>query len=1172
MKNSLQRIIIMLSKNFAYALIINLLTFTVIVADNLNGQDLKSVREVSIDLNLKSAGLMEVFNAIEKQTEYSFAFDKTVIDENVSLDLNGNNKFVADYLLEISEKTDLKFRQVNNQITVNKVKKKKDTKLEVIIDGITITGKVTDSENSEGLPGVNVIVKGTSQGTVTDIEGDFKLDVPDENSVLVFSSVGYTQEEITVGSLTVFDVAMSADVTSLEEIVVVGYGIQKKVHLTASVTQVGSETIENRPVSNTAQALQGAAPSLSITTTNRGGEPGASMSLNIRGFMQTGSNWKGDPVIQNSSPFVLVDGVQMDLNAIDPEDIETVSVLKDAAAASIYGARAAGGAIIITTKSGKNNDGKVKVSYSNNFAWSQPTVWAENADAYTFAQVWNDAQRNTNGKEVYTDEMLGWIQQNMADPGSAPTLVEKSNGLSWDHKQMGVGATGATNWKDFLFKDWASRQKHNVNLSGGDEQFNYYISGGFYNEGGLTTVGDEYFKRYNVDAKMSAKATDWLTISLLTKLRKSEDEFPWDYQYQRGRIFDFINKMKPTMPTVDPTFGEPLIDAKYPLWKNSRERLNNDQIAILPRVEIEPLKDWVINLEYNYKRNNNRRLRTMVPTEYKRPNGDIASTPARSSSQVESRLMTNEYFSPNLYSSYTKSFGEHNFKILAGYQSELYESYNMDAEGLHLLSDNILSIASTVGERKVTDEISHWSTQSIFSRFNYNYKEKYLLEVSYRRDGSSKFEPGSQWAGFPSFSAGYNIANEDFWPLKDQVSVFKLRGSYGTLGNHNVPNYLYVPIMGIGEGNYLFDGAWGYTASPPNLGSIGLSWDRVQTTDFGIDIVTLNDRLTVNADWYRSDIMGMGAKGEALPAVLGSSPPYLNVADIRTQGWEADIMWKENIGEFGYNLRFSISDYKRTVLDFPNPTGLMSSKYAGQNLGDIWGLEWDDWFQDQQEIDDHPVDQSWVYGSWTPGDTRYVDQNDDDIINNGLNTVDDHGDMVVIGNTTPRYQYGITAGFNWKGLDFNMFIQGVGKKDFNMGQTRYRGPAQGPFHGNVFEQHVDYWRDETSSLGANPDAYYPKPYLQNPGKNKRNYGKNVDRYIQDASYIRLKSMQIGYTLPKSLTEKAKLNNVRIYVSGENLLTKSNMKHYDPEVTNGTFGSGIAYPLSKVVSTGINISF
>jgi TonB-linked SusC/RagA family outer membrane protein len=965
---------------------------------------------------------------------------------------------------------------------------------------------------------------------------------------------------------------MAEDAIGLDEVVVVGYGTQKKVHLTASVTQVNSEVLENRPVSNTAQALQGAAPNLSITTTNRGGEPGASMNMNIRGFMQTGTNWKGDAVIENSSPLVMVDGVQMDMNAIDPEDIETVSILKDAAAASIYGARAAGGAIIITTKSGKSNNGRMKVSYSNNFALSQPTVWPKHADAYTFAQVWNDAQRNTNGKEVYTEEMLGWIQQNMEDPGSAPTLVEKPGGLSWNHKQMGVGATGSTDWKAFLFKDWASRQKHNINFSGGDEKLNYYISSGFYDEEGLTNIGDEYFNRYNVDAKISSKATDWLTISLLTKFRKSEDEFPWDYQYQRGRIFDLINKMKPTMPTVDPTFGEPLVDAQYPKWKNSREKAVNNQIAILPRVVIEPVKDWIINLEYNYKRNNNMRLRSMVPTEYKRPNGDIASTPARSASQVESRMVTNEYFSPNVYSTYTKSIGDHNFKILVGYQSELYESYNLDAEGLHLLSDNILSIASTVGERKVTDEIAHWSTQSVFSRFNYNYKEKYLFEVSYRQDGSSKFEPGSQWAGFPSFSAGYNIAKEDFWPLKDQIRMFKLRGSFGTLGNHNVPNYLYVPIMGISEGNYLFDGSWGYTASPPNLGSIGLSWDRVQTTDFGFDMSTFNDRLTVNADWYRSDIIGLGAKGEALPAVLGSSPPFLNVADIRTQGWEADFMWKDKIGEFGYNLRFSISDYKRTVLDFPNPTGLLSSKYAGQDLGEIWGLEWDGWFQTQEEIDNHPVDQTWVYGSWTPGDTRYVDQNGDNEINNGINTIDDHGDMVVIGNTTPRYQYGFSAGFDWKGIDFSMFIQGVGKRDINMGISRYRGPAQGPFHGNVFEEHVDYWRDETSSLGANPDAYYPKPYLQNPGKNKRNYGKNVDRYIQDASYIRLKTMQLGYTIPKSLTQKAKLNRVRIYVSGENLLTKSNIKHYDPEVTNGTFGSGIAYPLAKVVSTGVNISF
>lgn len=790
-----------------------------------------------------------------------------------------------------------------------------------------------------------------------------------------------------------------------------------------------------------------------------------------------------------------------------------------------------------------------------------------------YAHTMNDAAGNAGRNPMFTDEELEWIGMNLENPGSAPTLIPKADSLSWDHSAGGLGGSAATVWKDFLFKDWASRQKHSLSLSGGDEKLNFYVSGNFYDEGGLTTVGNEKYQRYTFDAKINSKATDWLTLSLLTKFNKTEDDYPWDFQYGRGRMFDLLSKIKPTLPTVDPIFGEPLVDAWYPKWATQREVRENNQILLLPRVIIEPVKDWLINLEYNYRRNNNFRQYSALQYEYKRPNGDPASTPTREQTQVRSNLYTNEYFSPNLYTSYTKSIGGHNFKILAGYQSELYENFNMTSKALHILTDNVPSISTAVGEQTVDDQIGHSATQSLFSRLNYNYKDKYLLEVSYRRDGSSKFEPGSEWAGFPSFSAGYNVANEDFWPLPDHVNVFKLRGSYGTLGNQNVANYLYVPRMGIGSGNYLFNGQWSYIANPPSLTSVDLTWEKVKTIDVGVDVAALGDRFSLNVDWYRTDITDMAAQGEKLPAVLGTGAPLTNIGVTRVQGWEIESRWKESIGDFSYNVGLVLSDYKRSIVEYPNPTNLLSQHYAGKDLGEIWGLEWDGWFQTPEEVTDYTIDQSYVRGgTWTPGDTKYVDQNGDGVIDRGTNTLDDHGDFKVVGNSTPRYQYGVTLGANWKGIDFSMFIQGVGKRDVNIQNATFRGPAIGPFHSNVMEEHLDYWRDDTSPLGANPDAYFPKPYSQNPGNNNRNYRFVVDHYIQDASYMRVKSMQIGYTLPREIVNKVLMDRVRIFVAGENLFTKTDLMLYDPEAMSGSWGVGKAYPLSRVISTGLNITF
>ncbi|WP_131454001.1 SusC/RagA family TonB-linked outer membrane protein [Neotamlana sedimentorum] len=1047
----------------------------------------------------------------------------------------------------------------------------------IITQQTQISGVIYDN-NEMPLAGATVLEKGTSNGVQTDFDGKFSLNLSSSNATLVISYIGFVTKEIAVNNQSTMSITLDEDISQLDEVVVVGYGTQKKVNLTASVSQIGEEIFENRPVANTARSLQGAVSNLQITTNTDGGRPGSSPSINIRGFIT--SVGSGDGSIQNAGPLVLVDGIEMGLDQINPDDIESVSVLKDAAAASIYGSRAAAGAIIVITKSGKSSNGKMKVNYSNNFSFSSPTIWPESVDALTFAYVMNEARANINASPYWDEDALERIRQNMANPGSAPTMFDANNDGRYEVSSLGLGTTGSTDWKDFLFKDFAESQRHNLSFTGGDKKLNYYISTGLYNESGLLAVGDESFKRLTVDAKIGGKANDWLSFELLTKFLKSEDDFPWDARSSgssgTSRVFDLLSKLKPTLPTVDPN-GNPLIQAQYPYWANEREENENNQIAFLPRVIIEPAKDWIINLQYNYRRNNNKQVYRAATTTYLDAFEETVFYKSQEQTSYAPQLITNEYFSPNLFTTYTKSIGGHNFKALVGYQNELYEYYALNGGVSYLITDNVTSINTSLDDTpSVGENIFHWSTESVFSRFNYNYKEKYLFEFSYRRDGSSRFKPGDQWAGFPSYSVGYNVAKENFWPIKD-ISTFKPRGSYGTLGNQNVPNYNYISAISINSPGtqYLFDGNRALFSSTPGLSSENLTWETVQTTDIGIDINAFNNKLIIAFDWYRTDIEGMAGPGQDLPTVLGTTSPLTNIGTSRVQGWEFEGTWRQNIGDdFSYNIRAVLSDYKRSIVSYPNEANLLSDYYAGQDLGEIWGLQWDGWFQTQEEVDNR-IDQSFVAGNFTIGDTKYKDINGDDVIDRGTNTLGDSGDFTVIGNTTPRYQYSATIGFNYKNLDFNMFIQGVGKRDILVSNhQRFRGPAQGPLHAMVFEEHLDYYRpeDTTNPLGPNTDAYFPKPYAANPGNNNRNYRYNVDRYIQNGAYTRIKNIQVGYTIPKKITDKYSIDKIRLFVTGENLFTSSNNMFYDPETVPSGFGSAQSYPLSKVFSTGVNVSF
>lgn len=1030
-----------------------------------------------------------------------------------------------------------------------------------------VAGVVKDAGNMAPLSGATISVKNGNASTITGIDGSFELTAPSGRAVLVVSFVGYQNQEITVGP---GETNLSLSLKSagdMSEVVVIGYGTKKKVDLTGAISTISAKDIESRPIANTQQALQGLMPNLNITVANSGGEPGGSMNMSIRGL----SSFSG-----STAPFVLVDNIPMDINSINPADIETLTVLKDAASSAIYGARAAYGVILITTKSGKSNRERMNVSFQSNIGLSRPVQYPRLVDPMTFALVANDAAKNIGSAAWYNADALDRLAKNIAKPGSAPEMYGRADGQTWNIGSMGLGAAAVTDWYDILFKDFSTRQKYNLSVSGASEKIDYYLSGGWYKEDGLLRYGNENFNRLNFDGKVNAQATKWAKVGVLFKYNSGLQEFPWQQDLGRGRIYDMMSKLKPTMPAKYPGTDMWTQESRILEWDAMRDNTLNTQMILAPRIILEPIKGWVTNIELNYTNSNNRREFTTKQYFWMRPNGELAPGVSKVATSYRPRLYTDNYLSPNIYSTYARSFGKHNLSVMVGYQQEKFKYFSLNADALYLLSDNIPSINTAVGNKTVEDGQGHWSTQSGFGRLLYDFDDKYLLEANFRADGSSRFEPGRQWGYFPSVSAGWVASKEKFYPLKDVVNYMKFRASFGELGNQNVSNYLYIPTMGINQTTFLFSGQRLWSVGAPNISSIDLTWEKVKTLDFGIDVAFLNRRLNVTYDWYESYTNDLVGPGIALPAILGTSVPRENSGEIRTRGFDLEFKWKDRVGELYYEIGGNLANNRSVVMSYNNPTQILSTFRKGQVLGELWGYRTDGFFQTADEITKWPSQSFLWSGRWNTGDLKYLDLDKNGVINNGKNTVADPGDMRILGNERPQYLYGFNGSVAWKGFDLSFFFQGVGKQDLFITEILngnvFRGPANGPFHMMVYKQHLDYWRDETSALGANPNAYYAKPYAVFDGDNSKNYGRPVDRFLPSGAYLRLKNLRVGYTLPSKMLNKVQIKNANIYLSGENLFIMNSFKLLDPEQVAGSAGDGRIYPLSKVFSMGLNVNF
>lgn len=1070
-------------------------------------------------------------------------------------------------------------------------------------NGPTAVKGIVLDQAGQPVAGAFVLQKGSSNGTSTDAVGQFSLDVPSD-AVLEISSLGFVTQEITVGGKSFFNVVLCEDTQLLEEVVVVGYGTTKKENLTGAVSVVSSESIQNRSRSNLGHILQGTVPGMTVTTSS--GRPGETVSLNIRG-------WNS---INSGSPLVLVDGVVGSLDRVNPNDVESVSVLKDASSAAVYGAQAAFGVVLVTTKSGSASDGRAKVNYSGRFGFTTPTASTDwETRGYDAVYLSNKFMKSYSGQQqvLYDEDDMYelWIRRDdKVENPERPWVVldEKTNGNSYKFYAN-------TDWWHYFYNDIKPTQSHDISFTGGTDKVKYYLSANYNREQGIFRINPDIHNRYNLRARLSFEVTPWMTVSNNAAYYSSVYTFPGAedinttfYNLTAG-CFPFLVPTTPDGYYVQDTNVGIGVNAYSGIIANenytNRNRTSN--FTNTAEVTIKPIKQLEIKGNYTYSYNTYSSMNRSVNVTYadKVPMQTVTLTTGANEDKLTEQMQTVDVHSFNAYATYSDTFAEdHNLKVMAGVNYETYYHKKLKAIGYDLLSDelndqNLVAADSTGVKRTETaGGQSDYALMGVFGRINYDYKGKYLVEVSGRYDGSSRFPKGQRWGVFPSFSLGWRISEEKFFsPLKEWWNDVKIRFSYGSLGNQQVGYYDYIRTVTLGTQDYLFGADKSAIATYGNPVSSNLTWETVNQKNLGIDLAFFNNRLTFSGEAYIRDTKNMLTTGKALPSVYGASAPKTNNADLRTKGYELMLSYKDQFNllghPFAYNITATFNDFVGEITKFDNPTKDLSTYYEGMRYGEIWGYVTDGFFATDAEAKSYEVDQSpvcsHIYTSagdekgLRAGDLKYVDlptidtdgdgilDKGDGVIGKGSNTVDNPGDRKIIGNSQPRFQYGLTLGFNFVGIDFSMFLQGVGRQHWYPGtDARYFwGLYARPFSSWIQKDFIDRcWSED------NPDAYFPRPRSYSAYSSSDALGAVNDRYLQNVGYCRLKNVTLGYTLPHKLTDRIKIDGIRIYFSGENLAYLAPGLHcdyMDPEMTL-VGGKCHIYPWQKTFMFGIDINF
>ncbi len=1065
----------------------------------------------------------------------------------------------------------------------------------------SIKGTVLSADNKTPLGGVSVIVKNTSNATQTDATGNFEI-TAGTGQILQFSYVGFNPQEIVVGQENTISISLSQQQETLSDVVVVGYGRQKRANLTGAVSTVDvDKTLRSRPITDVARGLQGTTPGLTITTTS--GQPGSNPVIRLRGISGSLNSGTG------TQPLILVDNVEMqNLQMVNPEDIESISVLKDAASTSIYGTRGAWGVILITTKSGRKN-APAAVNYSNNFSWNKPTTMAKAAEPIKGTQtILSSLRRTTNNPNatqygvlgMYFDEigiqkMKDWIAtyggQNLGNEMVMGRDLEIRDGKLFFYRP----------WDpiDMYLKEYAGQQKHDVSVSGGSEKTTYHLGLGYLNQGGFLKVNPDKFDRYNLSLGVNSTVNKWLDIRTKTMFSQSITTYPFSFSGASLGPWAYLTRWPSVYPygTLD---GKPFRSA---LTEVQQAKMDNEK-STFARVQVggtlKIAKDLTFDADYTYS-NTNLHIHSVGggtsgidfwggTLNYLQNYQSVANDRVRYTSYWEN-MHTGRAFV-----TYKKGLKDHTLQLIAGGDMDLFQYWQQVSERRTIMDPDLGEISLTTGDQFASGLRGHWATNGYFARINYDFKNTFLLELNGRYDGSSRFPASDQFAFFPSVSAGYILSNEKYMDFSRNIlSFLKLRASWGSVGNQNVgnnsnPNLTstrFLSVMSSGASNWLVGSTNLVTVGTPGPVSPILTWETISTLDFGVDARFLNNKLGVSFDWYQRTTSDMITAGLTVPSTFGASPPPRNFGEMQTTGWELAVDFTHT---FSNGLHISgnavLSDFKEKITRFANVTKGVYGNYEGRTLGEIWGYQTDRLFDPGDFVSQNPngswvskagiADQSALSGNSTwfyygPGDVKYKDINGDGKIDFGTNTVGNSGDLSVIGNSTPRYQYGLTLNADWKGFDFSIFFQGVGKRDlWPNGPVFIPGWRQAEVW---YDHQMDYWTPD------NPNAYYARPTNYEEANSQTN-SKNFfpqSRYLLDMSYLKIKNLALGYTIPKRISSRILMSKLRVYAAAENLVTWTKLQiPIDPEIdytpNQDPSGFGRTYPQMKRISIGVQVTF
>ena len=1131
-------------------------------------------QDAKVSIQMNNVQLDKILNAIESQTSYLFIYNNQVkMDRKASV--NAKNQSVAAVLDKLLKGTDIYYKLEGTHIILSKQPIKASETASANVSAAQqkskISGTIVDSKG-EAIIGANVRIKGAPIGTITDLDGNFSLEA-NPKDVLEVTYIGYLKQDVTVGNQKQLRIVLVDDTQTLDEVVVVGFGTQKKVNLTGSVAVVDSKAITSRPVTNVSQALQGLVPGMNFSygSDGNGGEIGQDMKVNIRGTGTIGSG-------SNASPLILIDGMEGNMNMLNPQDIESISVLKDAAASSIYGSRAPFGVVLITTKKGKA--GKSTINYNNNFRWTQAINMPDVADSYSYASFFNRMQINSGQPAQFDDIRMTAIKDYLDGKITTTTQPNRETPTIWDW----IGNTN-TDWYDVAFGNTAFSQEHSLSANGGTEKIQYYFSANYMGQEGLMAIRPDNLQRYTVTAKINAQIFPWLGLSYNTKYMRKDYTKPTAMTDQT--LYHNIAKRWPMEPTVDPNGHYMSNTIIAPIIYGGDANTQTDWLYQQFQVVAEPIKGWKIFGELNYKTIDNFGHTDYLKSPQYNVNNELYYGNTWNTTKVTENTERTNYFNTNVYSDYAKTFADvHNFKVMVGFQSELNKYRRLQATKNDLITESIPDINAATGKSEIDySRLSHWATAGFFGRLNYDYQGRYLGEVNLRYDGTSRFAKDKRWNLFPSFSLGWNVAREAFMePYNHTISNLKFRGSWGELGNQNTELlYPYIQLMKFvaadKDSSWLINNARPNTANAPNLISALLGWETMRSWNVGLDFGMFNNRLTFSFDWFNRQTVNMVGPAPELPVILGTEVPKTNNADMLSQGFELTLGWRDNINKVRYGVNLLLSDDRQKILRYPNTTSSLNKWRGGQYIGDIWGLETIGIAKSDQEMNDHLASlpnggQNAIGSQWAAGDIMYKDVNGDGKISTG-STINDPGDLKIIGSSAPRFRFGLDMDASWKGFDIRIFFQGVAKRDYFLNDNMFWGATGGIWSSTCFTNHLDYFRPEGDVDGANLDAYFPRPISNGSDKNQ----KVQTRYLQNAAYMRLKNLQIGYTIPANLLKKIGASNLRIFFSGENLFTVSGLPDgFDPETIGTGYGatggtnSAKTYPLSRTFSTGISLNF